>query len=170
MALKPLLSGFSVPGKLKNKQTGFAFALAFGPACRALARANQALYYLIQGNKVRQSLTARVCEAFDKHCLIKYSLYTMYGNGREKMLIKYKTIGELAKAMKTGEIPEDVVSPGAAAVALGVTRGAIHSRLRWGTLDAWSAESVVLVSAKSLRKAVKVKRNIPETQGELHGV
>lgn len=82
---------------------------------------------------------------------------------------KFKTIGHLVKAMKDGEIPENVVSPGAAARALGVTRQAINDRLHnTESLEAWSAESVILISGRSLAAAVKKKRGIPAGQGELN--
>jgi len=82
---------------------------------------------------------------------------------------KFKTIGALVRAMKDGEIPEDVVSPGAAASAIGVTRQAIYDRLHnTESLEGWAAEGVILISARSVKAAVKKKRGIPEGQGELN--
>lgn len=71
----------------------------------------------------------------------------------------YKTVSEMVEAMKSDEIPSDVVSPGAAAAMLGVTRQAINDRLHNGnSLEAWSAEGTVLISVKSIKMALKKKR------------
>lgn len=65
----------------------------------------------------------------------------------------------MVEAMKSDEIPSDVVSPGAAAAMLGVTRQAINDRLHNGnSLEAWSAEGTVLISVKSIKMALKKKR------------
>ena len=70
----------------------------------------------------------------------------------------YKTVSELAEAMKSDEIPANVVSPGAAAAMLGVTRQAINDRLHNGdSLEAWSAEGIVLISVRSIRLARRKK-------------
>lgn len=81
---------------------------------------------------------------------------------------KFKTIGQMVQAMKSGEIPENVVSPGAAAQALGITRQSVHSRLLRETLTGWSAEGVILIDARSLKSEVNKKFNIPAGQGELN--
>jgi len=82
---------------------------------------------------------------------------------------KYKTLALLVADLKKGVIPADVVSPGAAANLLGVTRQAINDRLHVSkSLEAWSAEGVVLISVQSLKDAQRKKRNIPESQGELN--
>jgi hypothetical protein len=81
---------------------------------------------------------------------------------------KFGTLKELVEAMKREEIPSDVVSPGAAADVLGITRSSVHSRLLRGSLRAWSAEGVILIDTKSLLAAVKEKRGVPEGQGELN--
>lgn len=80
---------------------------------------------------------------------------------------KFRTMREMVQAMKDDEIPANVVSPGAAAAALGISRQSVHLRLLRGTLMGWSAEGVVLIDAQALKAAVKQKRGIPETQGEL---
>ena len=70
----------------------------------------------------------------------------------------YKTIGQLVEAMKSDEIPAKVVSPGGAAAILGVTRQAINDRIHNGdSLEAWSAEGVVLISLRSNRLARRKK-------------
>ena len=79
-------------------------------------------------------------------------------------MTRYKRIGDMVAAMKAGVIPVNVVSPGAAASALGITRQALHQRLRLGTLRAWSSEGVVLVDGNDLRRAVKEKQGIPPGQ------
>lgn len=71
----------------------------------------------------------------------------------------YKTLSEMVEAMKSDDIPSDVVSPGGAAAMLGVTRQAINDRLHNGnSLEAWSAEGVILISVKSIKLARKKKR------------
>ena len=82
---------------------------------------------------------------------------------------KYKTLSALVKAIKDGEIPGDVVSPGAAANLLGISRTAFHQRMHIsGSLEAFQAEDVILVSVRSIEKCLLKKRGIPETQGELN--
>jgi hypothetical protein len=72
----------------------------------------------------------------------------------------YKTVAELAEAMKSGEIPVDVVSPGKAAAMLGVTRQAINDRLHKSeSLEGWEAEGNVLISVRSIKLALKNKKD-----------
>lgn len=80
---------------------------------------------------------------------------------------KYRSIRAMAEALKTGEIPSAVYSPGYVARHLGISRQALHKRLKCGTIEAWSAEGYVLVSEKSMKEALKKKRGIPDEQGEL---
>ena len=81
---------------------------------------------------------------------------------------KYRSMTAMAAALRSGEIPAEVVSPGGAAAALGVTRQTIHDRCKTGSLECWKAEGYVLISARSLKREVRKKRGIPEGQGELH--
>lgn len=82
---------------------------------------------------------------------------------------RFRTVRALVEAMVKGEIPADVVSAGAAAATLGVTRQAVHHRIRSGSLRAWIAEgNIVLVSTYDVRKASREKRGIPPGQGELY--
>ena len=81
---------------------------------------------------------------------------------------KFKNIGQMAKALQDGEIPADVVSPGAAAAALGITRQAVRDRMIHDTLESWTADGVVLISMRSLKAAVKKKKGVPDSQGELN--
>lgn len=79
----------------------------------------------------------------------------------------YKTISEMVEAMKSDEIPADVVSPGAAAAMLGVTRQAINDRLHNGnSLEAWGAEGTILISVKSIKLALKKKQRASDKQGD----
>lgn len=63
---------------------------------------------------------------------------------------RYQSIGELAQAIKRGEVPTRVVSPALAAASLGCTRQAVHDRIKRGTLRAWGAEGVVLIDVDEL--------------------
>lgn len=70
----------------------------------------------------------------------------------------YKSLGELANAIASGEIPSDVVSPGHAAALLGVTRQAINDRIhRSKSLEAWGAEGTVLICMRSIEEALLKK-------------
>jgi hypothetical protein len=72
----------------------------------------------------------------------------------------YKTVDQLAEAIASGEIPTGVVSPGAAAAMLGVTRQAINDRIHKSkSLEAWGAEGVVLISTRSIELAMQKKRD-----------
>ena len=74
----------------------------------------------------------------------------------------YKTVAMLVEAMKSDEIPAKVVSPGAAAQMLGVTRQAINDRLHnSNSLEAWGAEGVILISVRSIRLARR-KKQLPD--------
>ncbi len=78
----------------------------------------------------------------------------------------YKTVSELVEAMKSGEIPIGVVSPGGAAQMLGVTRQAINDRLHHGkSLEAWGAEGIILISEESIKLALKKKRTSGNHRG-----
>ena len=82
------------------------------------------------------------------------------GKYREGGLLVYRTIGELVEDIARGNVPADVVSPGHAATLLGVTRQAVHQRLKLGSvLEGWSAEGVVLVDMRSVQRLLDlVKR------------
>ena len=77
----------------------------------------------------------------------------------------YKTLAKLVEAMKSDEVPEDVISPGRAATMLGVSRQAIHDRLRNNeSLEAWGAEGVILISVRSIKAALKKKQDESSTK------
>lgn len=63
---------------------------------------------------------------------------------------RYETVGELAKAIQKGEVPSRVVSPTAAAFALGCSRQAVWDRIKRGTLRAWGAEGILLIDVTQL--------------------
>ena len=67
---------------------------------------------------------------------------------------KFKTKEKLVQAILAGEIPRKVLSPGGAAAALGVTRQAIHQRIKRGTLNAWTAEGIILVDPRTFWQRV----------------
>lgn len=81
---------------------------------------------------------------------------------------RFRTVAAMMRAVQDGEIPANVVSPGAAGAALGISRSAVHQRLNCGSLRAWYAEGVILIDARHLKAAVLQKRGIPSTQGELN--
>jgi hypothetical protein len=63
---------------------------------------------------------------------------------------RYESVAELAQAIRSGEVPTRVVSPGLAAEAFGCSRQAVWDRVRRGTLRAWGAEGVVLIDVDQL--------------------
>lgn len=70
----------------------------------------------------------------------------------------YKSLSELLAAVESREIPVDVVSPGGAAMMLGVSRQAINDRLYNGnSLEAWGAEGYILISTESVKLALEKK-------------
>ena len=72
----------------------------------------------------------------------------------------YKTVAKLADAIASGEVPSEVVSPGYAAALLGVTRQAINDRIhRSRSLEAWGAEGTVLISMRSIQKALQKRES-----------
>ena len=84
------------------------------------------------------------------------------------MLKEYTKLSDMVEAIKTGEIPADVVSPGSAAQLMGITRQAINERMyHTQSLDVWKADGIVLVGIESIKRALKKKSGIPDTQGEL---
>lgn len=79
---------------------------------------------------------------------------------------KYRTVSALVEATKRGEVPNDVISPGAAAAALGVTRQTLYGLLKTGTLRSWCAERVILVSTLDVKNRQRKKQGT-EGQREL---
>lgn len=82
-------------------------------------------------------------------------------------IVQFKSLQHMLEAMKRGEVPVGVVSPGGAAGVLGITRQAVHERIKRGTLRAWGYEGYIFVDARDVRALAKRKRGIAATQGEL---
>ena len=81
---------------------------------------------------------------------------------------KYPSLELLVEDLKKGIIPSHVISPGAAAFVLGITRQAVHQRLKSGSIPAWTADGVILVDADSVVSISKKKQGIARTQGVLN--
>jgi len=77
----------------------------------------------------------------------------------------------LLTAVLEGEIPIDCGTPLWAAEIMGITTAAVNQRIHQsGSLEAWGIEGgYVLVSKRSIKKAMKKKQGIPDVQGELNG-
>lgn len=80
---------------------------------------------------------------------------------------KYRTVSEMVEAMKRDEIPAHVVSPGAAAAALGITRQSLHGLLKRDSLPAWGAEGMILVDADAVQARCRDKAGVSPGQGAL---
>lgn len=65
-------------------------------------------------------------------------------------MTRYDSVSELAQAIRAGEVPTKVVSPGLAAEILGVSRQAVWQRIQRGTLRCWGAEGVLLIDVTQL--------------------
>lgn len=77
----------------------------------------------------------------------------------------FKNIDLLAAAMASNEIPKGCISPGAAAAMMGISRSAVSQRIREsGSLEAWGADGVVLISIRSIKAAMKKKQGISDSQ------
>ena len=80
----------------------------------------------------------------------------------------FKTLDDMVQAIKRDELPKHVISPGAAAAALGITRQSVHDLCKRGTLPCWYAERVILIDGNAVKRRARDSRGISETQGELH--
>lgn len=80
---------------------------------------------------------------------------------------KFKTLKAMVSAIEAGEIPKDVISPGAAAAALGITRSSMHGLLKRGSVRSWWAEGYILVSTHDVKERQRQKLGIAEGQREL---
>lgn len=80
----------------------------------------------------------------------------------------FRTLDEMVEAIKRDELPQNIVSPGAAAAALDVTRQAIHDLCKRGTLPCWQAERVILIDGDAVQARCLKARGVPEGQGDLY--
>lgn len=80
---------------------------------------------------------------------------------------RFKRVSDMVEAMKRDEIPSNVVSPGAAAAALGITRQSLHALLKRGSLPAWGAEGMILVDASAVQARCRDKAGVSPGQGAL---
>lgn len=80
----------------------------------------------------------------------------------------YKTLDDMVEAIKRDELPEHIISPGAAAAALGVTRQTVHDFCKRGTLPCWRAERVILIDGDAVQARCLKARGVPEGQGDLY--
>lgn len=80
----------------------------------------------------------------------------------------YKTLDEMVEAIKRNELPQHIVSPGAAAAALDVTRQTIHDFCRRGTLPCWRAERVILIDGGAVQARCLKSRGVPEGQWDMY--
>lgn len=81
---------------------------------------------------------------------------------------RYRKLSQLMDAIARGDVPSKVISPGGAANVLGVTRQAVHDRLKRGSLRSWHAEGYILIDSRQVDAESRVKRGISQTQGELN--
>lgn len=58
---------------------------------------------------------------------------------------RYSSLREMVRAMKAGEIPDNVLSTGGAAAFYGLTRQGVMYRGDAGHIRIWSADGIVLV-------------------------
>lgn len=72
----------------------------------------------------------------------------------------FKSLREFMDAVVNDQIPNDVLFLGIAAVSLGISRQALHQRLRRGTLRAWKVGGIILVDANDVRAARREKRDL----------
>ena len=80
---------------------------------------------------------------------------TVSAKGKKPKLM-FESVALLAAAIADGKVPNGV-SPGGAAVVLGVTRQAVHQLLKTGTLRASRAPGVILVHADSINARLQMK-------------
>lgn len=80
----------------------------------------------------------------------------------------FKTLDEMVKAIKRDELPKHVISPGAAAAVLGITRQGVHDHCKRGTLPCWYAERVILIDGNAVQKMADDRRGVHESQGDLY--
>ena len=81
---------------------------------------------------------------------------------------RFRTIADLIEAIKRGELPRNVISPGAAAAALGITRQGVRDLCVRDVLPAWYAERVILIDGDAVQARALKARGVPDSQGDLY--
>jgi len=81
---------------------------------------------------------------------------------------RFKTVDEMVEAIKRDELPKHVLSPGAAAAALNITRQSLHELCKRGSLPCWQAERVILIDGDAVQARALKMRGVPESQGDLY--
>lgn len=83
---------------------------------------------------------------------------------------RFRTINSMVAAIRRDELPKNLISPGAAAAALGITRQSVHELCHRGKLPSWYAERVILIDANAVQARALKARGVSETQGDLYGL
>lgn len=82
-------------------------------------------------------------------------------------MVRTMTNKQFLSAVQSRGLPTDWLSPGAAAAELGITRQAVHDRIRRGTLDAIKLDDgVIYVDVRDVRAAKREKAAIERARGE----
>jgi len=81
---------------------------------------------------------------------------------------RFRTLADMLDAVKRGEIPSNVISPGAAGAALGISRQSVRDLCIRGTLPAWRAERVILIDGAAVQARVLKSRGVPDSQGDMY--
>lgn len=68
---------------------------------------------------------------------------------------RFKTIDDLVEAIKRDQLPPHLISPGAAAATLGITRQSVHALCRRGVLPSWYAERVILIDEAAVESRAR---------------
>lgn len=80
----------------------------------------------------------------------------------------FKTLDEMVEAIKRDELPQHIISPGAACAVLGISRQTVHDLCKRGKLPCWTAERVVLIDGEAVQARALKMRGVPEGQGDLY--
>lgn len=81
---------------------------------------------------------------------------------------RFKNLDEMVEAIKRGDLPRHIVSPGDACAVLDISRQAMHELCKRGTIPAWYAERVILIDADAVQAYSLKKRGVPESQGDFY--
>lgn len=80
----------------------------------------------------------------------------------------FKTLDDMVEAIKRNELPEHIISPGAACEVLGITRQTVHDLCKRDKLPCWTAERVILIDGEAVQARALKMRGVPESQGDLY--